>query len=96
MRIDTNPFMTAVASRALAPVLAVACASSLWAQADREEKIRIEWVKDLKRFVYEWEKENSEIVSTQPQRDLLKDFSFFQFLIFLKCFECSKFSNSQN
>ena len=32
MRIDTNPFMTAVASRALAPVLAVACASSLWAQ----------------------------------------------------------------
>ncbi|MFN7208133.1 MAG: c-type cytochrome domain-containing protein, partial [Planctomycetota bacterium] len=32
MRIDTNPFITAVASRALAPVLAVACASSLWAQ----------------------------------------------------------------
>ncbi|MCY3007878.1 MAG: hypothetical protein NTV29_18135 [Planctomycetota bacterium] len=32
MRIDTNKFMTAVASRALAPVLAVACASSLWAQ----------------------------------------------------------------
>jgi mono/diheme cytochrome c family protein len=32
MRIDTNPFMTAVASRALAPVLGVACASSLWAQ----------------------------------------------------------------
>lgn len=32
MRIDTNPFITAIASRALAPVFAVACASSLWAQ----------------------------------------------------------------